>query len=78
MAVLFTHYACVLFKATPRTAKAQSDRPAAARQPLKKTFKNVDSKLANVILNEIVDTYVSHIVMPMPFKHFLERSYLSL
>lgn len=43
-------------KATPRTAKAQSERPAAARQPLKKTFKNVDSKLANLILNEIVDS----------------------
>lgn len=48
-------------------AKSQSDRPAASK-PLKKTFKNVDSKLANLILNEIVDRYVSHAVM-----HFLKK-----
>lgn len=43
-------------KATPRVAKAQNGRPAATRQPLKKTFKNVDSRLASLILNEIVDS----------------------
>lgn len=53
-------------------AKAQSDKPAAAR-PLKKTFKNVDSKLANLILNEIVDRYVSHIMIPMLFMHLPKK-----
>lgn len=54
---IFLRYGSVFVKATPRMAKSQSDRPAPAR-PLKKTFKNVDSKLANLILNEIVDRYV--------------------
>lgn len=56
-------------------AKSQSDRPAAAR-PLKKTFKNVDSKLANLILNEIVDRYASHTdadaVYAFPLKSYLK------
>lgn len=45
-------------KVTPRMGKAQNGRPAAVKQPPKqglKNFKNVDSKLANLILNEIVD-----------------------
>lgn len=45
-------------KPNPRTGKAQNGRPAAVKQPPKKdlkNFKNVDSKLANLILNEIVD-----------------------
>lgn len=64
MAILLT-YGYVFIKATPRMAKSQSDRPAATR-PLKKTFKNVDSKLANLILNEIVD----RCGMPTLFMHF--------
>uniref|UniRef100_A0A3B3YLW1 microtubule-severing ATPase n=1 Tax=Poecilia mexicana TaxID=48701 RepID=A0A3B3YLW1_9TELE len=43
---------------TPRMGRAQNGRPPAVRQPPKrdmKNFKNVDSKLANLILNEIVD-----------------------
>uniref|UniRef100_UPI0037E8A2E6 spastin-like isoform X2 n=1 Tax=Semicossyphus pulcher TaxID=241346 RepID=UPI0037E8A2E6 len=49
-------------KVTPRFGKAQNGKPAAVRQPLKrdmKNFKNVDSKLANLILNEIVDNGAS-------------------
>ncbi|XP_074531379.1 spastin-like isoform X2 [Halichoeres trimaculatus] len=49
-------------KVTPRTGKAQNGRPGAVRQPPKrdmKNFKNVDSKLANLILNEIVDSGAS-------------------
>nr|XP_046257533.1 spastin isoform X2 [Scatophagus argus] len=45
-------------KVTSRTGKAQNGKPAALKQPLKrdmKNFKNVDSKLASLILNEIVD-----------------------
>uniref|UniRef100_A0A087YNK3 Fidgetin-like protein 1 n=1 Tax=Poecilia formosa TaxID=48698 RepID=A0A087YNK3_POEFO len=45
-------------KVTPRMGRAQNGRPPAVRQPPKrdmKNFKNVDSKLANLILNEIVD-----------------------
>ncbi|CAN9499963.1 unnamed protein product [Ophioblennius macclurei] len=45
-------------KVTPRMGKAQNGKPSAVRQPPKrdlKNFKNVDSKLANLILNEIVD-----------------------
>lgn len=53
-------------------AKSQSDRPAASK-PLKKTFKNVDSRLANLILNEIVDRSVCHTVMPTLFMHFSKR-----
>ncbi|XP_020776895.1 spastin [Boleophthalmus pectinirostris] len=46
------------FKVTPTTAKSNG-RTAAVKQPLRrdmKNFKNVDSKLANLILNEIVDS----------------------
>uniref|UniRef100_A0A3P9NME4 microtubule-severing ATPase n=1 Tax=Poecilia reticulata TaxID=8081 RepID=A0A3P9NME4_POERE len=42
----------------PLNQRAQNGRPPAVRQPPKrdmKNFKNVDSKLANLILNEIVD-----------------------
>lgn len=49
-------------KVTPRVGRAQNGRPAAAKQPPKrdlKNFKNVDSKLANLILNEIVDSGAS-------------------
>ncbi|KAM3606658.1 uncharacterized protein V6R79_020757 [Siganus canaliculatus] len=49
-------------KVTPRATKAQNGRPAGVRQPPKKdmkNFKNVDSKLANLILNEIVDSGAS-------------------
>ncbi|XP_029926856.1 spastin-like isoform X1 [Myripristis murdjan] len=45
-------------KVTPRAGRGHNGRPAAARPPQKrdmKNFKNVDSKLANLILNEIVD-----------------------
>uniref|UniRef100_A0A672Z918 microtubule-severing ATPase n=1 Tax=Sphaeramia orbicularis TaxID=375764 RepID=A0A672Z918_9TELE len=55
---------CVLVcvKATPGAGRAQNGRPAAVKQPPKrdmKNFKNVDSKLANLILNEIVDSGAS-------------------
>ncbi|XP_059179772.1 spastin-like [Centropristis striata] len=46
----------------PRAGKAQNGKPAAVRQPIKrdmKNFKNVDSKLANLILNEIIDSGAS-------------------
>lgn len=49
-------------KVTPRMGKAQNGKPAAAKQPQKrnmKNFKNVDSKLANLIMNEIVDSGTS-------------------
>ncbi|XP_034040327.1 spastin [Thalassophryne amazonica] len=49
-------------KVTPRAAKGQNSRPAVLRQPERrnmKNFKNVDSKLANMILNEIVDSRAS-------------------
>lgn len=49
---MFCVCVCVVAKATP-----QVGRPS--KQPQKrelKHFKNVDSKLANMILNEIVDT----------------------
>lgn len=45
-------------KVTPRVGKAQNGKPTTVRQPPKRdmrNFKNVDSKLANLILNEIVD-----------------------
>ncbi|XP_041866576.1 spastin-like [Melanotaenia boesemani] len=45
-------------KVTPRIGKPPNGKPAAAKQPPKrdmKNFKNVDSKLANLILNEVVD-----------------------
>uniref|UniRef100_A0A3P8W5L4 microtubule-severing ATPase n=1 Tax=Cynoglossus semilaevis TaxID=244447 RepID=A0A3P8W5L4_CYNSE len=44
---------------TPKVTKAQNGKPSAVKQPQKrdmKNFKNVDSKLANLILNEIVDS----------------------
>ncbi|KAJ0005028.1 hypothetical protein NQD34_011242 [Periophthalmus magnuspinnatus] len=46
------------FKVTPTTAKSNG-RTAAMKPPVKrdmKIFKNVDSKLANLILNEIIDS----------------------
>lgn len=47
-------------KVTPQAARDQNGKPLTSRQPLKrdmkKNFKNVDSKLANMILNEIVDS----------------------
>uniref|UniRef100_A0A3Q3FQQ5 Fidgetin-like protein 1 n=1 Tax=Labrus bergylta TaxID=56723 RepID=A0A3Q3FQQ5_9LABR len=49
-------------RATPRTGRPPNGRPGAMRPPLKrdmKNFKNVDSKLANLILNEIVDSGAS-------------------
>ncbi|XP_029376860.1 spastin isoform X1 [Echeneis naucrates] len=49
-------------KTTPRMPKALNGKPAAMKQPAKrdmKNFKNVDSKLANLILNEIVDRYLA-------------------
>ncbi|XP_022046983.1 spastin-like isoform X2 [Acanthochromis polyacanthus] len=49
-------------KVTPRVGKNQNGRPAAVKQPPKKdlkNFKNVDSKLAHLILNEIVDSGAS-------------------
>uniref|UniRef100_A0A8L0DJL2 microtubule-severing ATPase n=1 Tax=Oncorhynchus mykiss TaxID=8022 RepID=A0A8L0DJL2_ONCMY len=49
----------VLSKVVPRAAgRGQNGRPAALKEPQKrdmKNFKNVDSKLASFILNEIVD-----------------------
>uniref|UniRef100_A0A8C3AIU4 Fidgetin-like protein 1 n=1 Tax=Cyclopterus lumpus TaxID=8103 RepID=A0A8C3AIU4_CYCLU len=47
---------------TPRVGKAQNGKPTAGKQPPKrdmKNFKNVDSKLANLIMNEIVDSGAS-------------------
>lgn len=41
--------------------RVQNGKPAAGKQPPKrdmKNFKNVDSKLASLILNEIVDRYL--------------------
>ncbi|XP_039996101.1 spastin-like isoform X2 [Xiphias gladius] len=49
-------------RVTPRAGKVQNGKPAAVKQPPKrdmKNFKNVDSKLANLILNEIVDSGAS-------------------
>ncbi|XP_070697354.1 spastin [Pempheris klunzingeri] len=46
-------------KVTPRVGRGQNGKPAAVKQPPKRdmrNFKNVDSKLANLILNEIVDS----------------------
>ncbi|XP_056147584.1 spastin-like isoform X1 [Lampris incognitus] len=46
-------------KVTPRIAKSRNGKPAASTKPQKrdmKNLKNVDSKLANLILNEIVDS----------------------
>ncbi|MEQ2253882.1 hypothetical protein ILYODFUR_037114, partial [Ilyodon furcidens] len=45
-------------RVTPRMGRAQNGKVPAVKQPPKrdmKNFKNVDSKLANLILNEIVD-----------------------
>uniref|UniRef100_A0A8K9Y8D9 microtubule-severing ATPase n=1 Tax=Oncorhynchus mykiss TaxID=8022 RepID=A0A8K9Y8D9_ONCMY len=53
------HLRSVLSKVVPRAAgRGQNGRPAALKEPQKrdmKNFKNVDSKLASFILNEIVD-----------------------
>ncbi|XP_039640551.1 spastin isoform X2 [Perca fluviatilis] len=49
-------------KLTPRVAKTQNGKPAAVKLLPKrdmKNFKNVDSKLANLIMNEIVDSGAS-------------------
>lgn len=53
-------------KVTPRMGKAQNGKPAAVKQPPKrdmKNFKNVDSKLANLIMNEIVDRYLEAMLL---------------
>uniref|UniRef100_A0A8C8J868 microtubule-severing ATPase n=1 Tax=Oncorhynchus tshawytscha TaxID=74940 RepID=A0A8C8J868_ONCTS len=56
---IFIHLRSVLSKVVPRAAgRGQNGRPAASKEPQKrdmKNFKNVDSKLASFILNEIVD-----------------------
>uniref|UniRef100_A0A8D3C9C8 Fidgetin-like protein 1 n=1 Tax=Scophthalmus maximus TaxID=52904 RepID=A0A8D3C9C8_SCOMX len=47
---------------TPRVGKPKNGKPAVVKQPPKrdmKNFKNVDSKLASLILNEIVDSGAS-------------------
>ncbi|XP_047459347.1 spastin isoform X2 [Mugil cephalus] len=49
-------------KVTPRYGKVQNGKPLALKQPSKRdmrNFKNVDSKLASLILNEIVDSGAS-------------------
>ncbi|XP_076022225.1 spastin [Genypterus blacodes] len=49
-------------KVTPRPVRGPNGKPAAAKVPQKrelKNFKNVDSKLANLILNEVVDSGIS-------------------
>ncbi|KAF0027308.1 hypothetical protein F2P81_020049 [Scophthalmus maximus] len=49
-------------KVTPRVGKPKNGKPAVVKQPPKrdmKNFKNVDSKLASLILNEIVDSGAS-------------------
>ncbi|XP_054455996.1 spastin isoform X2 [Anoplopoma fimbria] len=49
-------------KVTPRVGKAQNGKHTAGKQPPKrnmKNFKNVDSKLANLIMNDIVDSGAS-------------------
>lgn len=59
----------LLLKVTPRMGKAQNGKPAAMKRLLKKdmrNFKNVDSKLANLILNEIVDRYFKNNVIITP------------
>uniref|UniRef100_UPI003AAE26AF spastin-like isoform X1 n=2 Tax=Centroberyx gerrardi TaxID=166262 RepID=UPI003AAE26AF len=46
-------------KVTPRVGRGQNGKPAASKLPQKrdmKNFKNVDSKLASLILNEIIDS----------------------
>ncbi|KAF3705824.1 Spastin [Channa argus] len=53
---------CTDPKVTPRMEKAQNVKPAVVTHPANKDmkiFKNVDSKLANLILNEIVDSGAS-------------------
>lgn len=55
-------------KTTPRVGRTQNGKPAAAKQPPKrdmKNFKNVDSKLANLIMNDIVDRYLEAITTPV-------------
>uniref|UniRef100_A0AAX7SL35 microtubule-severing ATPase n=2 Tax=Astatotilapia calliptera TaxID=8154 RepID=A0AAX7SL35_ASTCA len=55
-----TLHSCLwVFLTTARVGKTQNGRPAAVKQPPKrdmKNFKNVDSKLANLIMNEIVES----------------------
>uniref|UniRef100_A0A8D3E6W4 microtubule-severing ATPase n=1 Tax=Scophthalmus maximus TaxID=52904 RepID=A0A8D3E6W4_SCOMX len=51
-----------LLSVTPRVGKPKNGKPAVVKQPPKrdmKNFKNVDSKLASLILNEIVDSGAS-------------------
>lgn len=53
-------------KLTPRAGRTQNGRAAAGKQPPKrdmKNFKNVDSKLANLILNEIIDRYLEAMLL---------------
>jgi len=43
---------------TPQAGRGKNGKASTSKQPLKremKNFKNVDSRLANMILNEIVD-----------------------
>lgn len=49
----------LLAKVSPQAGKDQNGKTSAVKAPRRdmKTFKNVDSKLANLILNEIVDRY---------------------
>lgn len=49
----------LLAKVSPQAGKDQNGKTSAVKAPRRdmKNFKNVDSKLANLILNEIVDRY---------------------
>lgn len=49
----------LLAKVSPQAGKDQNGKTSALKVPRRdmKNFKNVDSKLANLILNEIVDRY---------------------
>lgn len=49
----------LLAKFSPQAGKDQNGKTSAVKAPRRdmKNFKNVDSKLANLILNEIVDRY---------------------
>lgn len=49
----------LLAKGSPQAGKDQNGKTSAVKAPKRdmKNFKNVDSKLANLILNEIVDRY---------------------
>lgn len=57
-----------IFK-TNRTNKPSTPTTAARKKKDLKNFRNVDSNLANLIMNEIVDKYVSSKAFT-EFKHF--------